>query len=279
MLSPPASRLTLRECEEKGCLEHENPHPRDARITFAEIGHRYFIDGVPHNTLHYLSSTTFIGEHFPKFDQDFAIRCIFRSRRYATDPDYKYYRMTEDTIRSLWKSLGDTASSLGSFFHISCEYHCNRMNVLDDPSPAYQQYLAFRKDHPHLVPFRTEMLIYDERYRIVGSVDAVFKNLQTHKFLIIDWKRSKKISGRGGDKGHFPVEHLKSNNLTKYSLQLSLYTYILSRNYNMNMENSALVVCHPTQDTYQYIQTKYMLHEIQDMLSYRLVCLHNKKAH
>ena len=276
MNDPPAGRLTLREYSDKGCLELSNPHPHDNRLTFEEIGHHYFVDDVRHDKLHYLSSTTFLSTFFPKFDSELCIRCIMRSWKYANDPDYKYYRMEAPDILAYWKNLGDQACSLGSFFHISAEYHCNDI-FPGDSSPEFQQYLAFRADHPHLIPFRTEMLIFDETYRIVGSVDAIFLNLHTNKYLIIDWKRSKKVTGKGGDKGFWPLEHLRSNNLTKYSIQLTLYTYILEQNYNMDMEESALVVCHPIQDTYNVIRTRYMKDDVELMLNYRLLQLYKRK--
>ena len=275
MNDPPSERLTLRECSDKGVLERSNPHPRDQRLTFEEIGHHYFVDGVRHDQLHYLSSTTFLGTFFPKFNPEQCIGFIMRSWKYANDPDYKYYRMEAQAIQDYWKHLGDQACSLGSFFHISAEYHCNDIHPGDN-SPEFQQYLAFRADHPHLIPYRTEMLIFDETYRIVGSVDGIFLNLHTNKYLILDWKRSKEVTGKNGDKGFWPLNHLRSNNLTKYSLQLSLYTYILECNYDLDMESSALVVCHPTQETYNMIRTTYMREDVETMLNYRLLGLYKK---
>jgi hypothetical protein len=275
MNDPPSERLTLRECSDKGVLERSNPHPRDKRLTFAEIGHHYYVDGVRHDQLNYLSSTTFLGTFFPKFNSEQCISFIMRSHKYANDSEYKYYRMSEDAILGYWKELGDQACSLGSFFHISAEYDCNGIPSGDD-SPEFKQYLAFRADHPHLIPYRTEMLIFDETYRIVGSVDAIFLNLKTNKYLIVDWKRSKKVTGKGGDKGYWPLNHLRSSNLTKYSIQLSLYTYILEQNYGLEMEESALVVCHPNQTTYRNIRTKYMREDVETMLNYRLLGLYKK---
>ena len=219
-----------------------------------------------------------------------------RGWKYANDPEYQYYRKSEADILEGWKRLGEDACSRGSFFHISAEYHCNNIHA-NDESPEFLQYLAFRASHPHLIPYRTEMLIFDEAYRIVGSVDAIFHNLHTNKYLIVDWKRSKKVTGKGGDVGFWPIDHLRSNNLTKYSIQqvvvfgvarlcytnallrrcrLSLYTYILEQNYGLDMEESALVVCHPNQDTYNMIRTKYLRDDVEMMLNYRLLCMYKQ---
>jgi hypothetical protein len=199
-----------------------------------------------------------------------------RSRRYATDPEYKYYRQSEQQILDGWEALGNRASSLGSRFHAHVEYHCNNMTV-EDNSPEFQQYLNFRMENPELIPFRTEMLIIHEEYRIVGSVDAIFKNRQTGKFFIIDWKRSKKVDAKQGDKGYFPLEHLKGNNLTKYSIQLSLYRYILETVYGLEMDTSALVICHPNQKNYVMMRTRYMKEDVELMLSWRLLQLYKKE--
>ena len=141
-----------------------------------------------------------------------------RSNRYVSDPQYKYYRMSEEEIVDMWQKLGNDASHRGSLMHANIEYSCNQMTIQDN-TPEFQQYLNFRAENPNLMPWRTEMLILHEEYRIVGSVDAIFKDLHTGKYVIIDWKRSKKVDNKQGGKGYFPLEHLKGNNLTKYSIQ------------------------------------------------------------
>ena len=264
---------TLRELDGGGFLERTNPHPLDDILTFEEEGHKYFVRGRLHKELHYLSSTTFLGSFFPKFDKEKVIGYIMRSARYANDPEYKYYRMSETDILQMWEDLGTDASRRGSRFHAHVEYNCNQMTV-EDNSPEFRQYQRFRAENPNLMPWRTEMLILHEEYRIVGSVDAIFKDLATGKFIIIDWKRSKKVDGRGGDKGYFPLEKLKGNNLTKYSIQLSLYRYILETVYGLEMDASALVICHPSQENYVMMRTRYMKAEVELMLQYRMLYLY-----
>jgi len=263
---------TLRETGDSP-LEKKNPHPLDSILGFEEVGHHYYVRGIRHDELHYLSSTTFLGTFFPKFDAEKIIGYIMRSKKYSSDPEYKYYRKSEDEILAGWNALGNRASALGSRFHAHAEFHCNNLPV-EDNSPEFSQYLNFRNDHPHLVPFRTEMLILEETYRIVGSVDAVFQDTRSKKFFIIDWKRSKKVSSKGGDKGYFPLSHLRSNNLRKYSIQLSLYSYILKNVYGLDMSDAMLVVCHPNQDTYQKIMVPMMTTDVQLMMDYRLLWLY-----
>lgn len=209
---------TLREIAGGGFLEQTNPHRLDKILGFEEIGHHYFVRGIRHDELHYLSSTTFLGKFFPKFDKERCIGYIMRSNRYVSDPTYRYYRMSEIDILSMWDGLGNDACLRGSRMHANIEYQCNNMNI-DDKTPEFSQYLNFRSDHPNLVPWRTEMLILHEEFRIVGSVDAIFKDTISGKYILIDWKRSKKVDTKNGEKGYFPLEHLRGNNLTKYSIQ------------------------------------------------------------
>jgi len=208
---------TLREIGTSP-LEQANPHLLDDILSFQEEGHHYFVRGIRHDELHYLSSTTFLGTFFPKFDKERIIGYILRSNRYANDPEYRYYRQTEVEILAGWDALGNDACMRGSRFHANVEYHCNDMEI-QDTTPEFQQYLNFRAENPHLIPWRTEMLILHEEYRIVGSVDAIFKNINTGKYVLLDWKRSKKVDTKNGEKGFVPLGHLKGNNLTKYSIQ------------------------------------------------------------
>jgi hypothetical protein len=194
----------------------------------------------------------------------------------VNDPEYRYYRQSEVEILAGWDALGNDACLRGSRFHANVEYHCNDMTV-DDKTPEFQQYLNFRADHPNLIPWRTEMLILHEEYRIVGSVDAIFKNTITGKYILLDWKRSKKVDTKNGEKGYFPLEHLKGNNLTKYSIQLSLYQFLLETVYGLDMDCSALVICHPNQDNYIFLKTRYLKKDVESMMAVRLLQLYKRE--
>ena len=73
----------------------------------------------------------------------------------------------------------------------------------------------------------------------------------------------------GGGKCTWPMEHLRDNNFTKYSLQLNMYRSILMRCYGLNITQIILIVVHPNQDSFQQIACPIMDAEINTLLDYR----------
>ena len=265
--------MTLREADVKGFLELQNPHERDSHITFAELGHKYFVHGKRWNDDVFggRSSTTFIHHFFPEFDRDGCIATILRNRKHQTDPSYKYYKMDRETILASWAANGKAASEAGTAFHADVENHQNGIACSND-SVEWHQYLSFRADHPTWVPFRTELMMYDESNRITGSIDALMLDTTDGRLVMVDWKRSKAIKRtafRRSDVGLFPLGTLPDSNFWHYSLQLNLYTDILRRKYGWDIKLCCLVVCYPTQTDYERIDLPDMRYEIGLMLDYR----------
>ena len=266
----------MREGDAKGKLETLNPHERDARITFEEEGHKYFIDGVRYNgpTFGGVSSTTFIHQFFKEFDKEGCVKAILRNPKHRSDATYRYYGMTRDQILDQWAALGSEACDLGTKFHAAVEYHQNDLPVDDEQrnSVEFRQYLEFRRDHPNWIPYRTEQMIFDEEHRITGAIDALMLDTIDNSLVIVDWKRSKAIKRkafRSNDVGLFPIESLQNCNFHHYSLQLSLYKSILNRLYGLKVKLCTLVVCYPTQTTYDRIDVQDVDYEIQLLLDYR----------
>jgi hypothetical protein len=92
-------------------LENRHPHPNDTRITFREADHKYWIDG---NCEGLKSSTGFIHQFFAEFDADRIIGYILKGKKWGTDPEYKYYKMSRQEIKDSWEANGNAASSAGT---------------------------------------------------------------------------------------------------------------------------------------------------------------------
>ena len=258
---------TLRELPEdkKGILERTNPLPLDKIIDFTEEGHKYFVNGVDSKELGYKSVTTVIGSYFDHFDGDLAVRMIQRSRKHQNDPEYRYYKMSPSEIKNCWKRV----TMMGSRMHASIEYFLNELPIEDD-SVEFKMFLQFMKTlPPEIKPFRTELLVVDEEYRIAGSIDALFRNEKTGCYSLIDWKRSRNVTNKGGTWGHVPLHMLKSNNFTKYAMQLSLYRNILERRYGLVFEAMYLIICHPTNNNFVKMDLPYLKDNVGAMLEFR----------
>ena len=105
-----------------------------------------------------------------------------------------------------------------------------------------------------------EKKIVFPKHNIAGTVDALFKKKNEDAYIILDWKRSKKLIIDGyPDKRGFSIqldELADFNNCSyyKYLLQQNIYKYILENRYGMRISSMRLVVLHEKYDTYFLIK-------------------------
>jgi len=171
-------------------LQVKNKHTRDKRIRFVEPTHTYFIDGDSRNVI---SSTTIIHKYFGKFDADGIAGNIVKSRKWNTDPSYKYYKMSKSAIKKMWNDSGKEASTLGTAMHEKIElfYNDNEVELLEDEK-EFEYFLNFYEDHKELEIFRTEWCVFAEDLKISGSIDATFIN-SDGTLSLMDWKRGNQV--------------------------------------------------------------------------------------
>lgn len=243
-------------------LAEKHTHPRDAHVTFYEQGHVYEIDGSSEGIT---SVTTLVKQFARPFDADKVIRKIRAGKHYG--PGHKYYGLTDDEIKTQWKTTGEDAATQGTHMHAQIEAVYNGEEV-DEDTPEFDLFRAFLADHVHLTPYRTEWVVYDEELRIAGSIDMVFQNADG-TLSIYDWKRSKEIKRSGFDKMRFPLDHLYDANFVHYSLQLNIYRYLLESRYGADVRDLFLVVLHPDQRAYQKIACLDLRNEVQDLMELR----------
>lgn len=218
-------------------LALKNAHVRDQDITFEEEGHIYTIRG----DKYYKSCTTWIKSFFSKFNADETIDKMMASDQW---PANKYFGMTKQEIKELWSENGKKAAEFGTSMHKHIELFYNGVDLPASYPIELSYFARFYQDHPELVPFRTEMMIYDEDIRICGSVDMLFLN-EDNTLSIYDWKFSKEIQTQSyGKKGLGPLSHMNDCNTTHYFLQLNLYREILERKYGYAIRDMVLVFMH-----------------------------------
>jgi len=78
-------------------LAKQNPHERDAHISFEEGPHIYTIDGESD----FMSVTTWNHSHFAEFNADAIITNMMNGRKWAQS---KYYGMTREEIKAQWEA-------------------------------------------------------------------------------------------------------------------------------------------------------------------------------
>lgn len=245
-------------------LARNNPHVFDSRIKMKSDQHIYVLD----SKKSLISCTTFLGTFFKKFNTEEAIANILTSEKYSS-PDYKYYNKTSVEIKKEWGQ----ASVLGTKLHHDIEMFLNNEKVSND-SKEFGFFKKFLDDNPTVKPYRTEWMIFSELLQIGGAIDAVFLDEEDGSFIIFDWKRSP-VSYSNFDNCYPPLEHLKDNTFTKYSLQLNLYKGILENFYNVKIKDLFIIELHPDNDSYKKIKAENYDDEIKQLFGYRAKTLKN----
>ena len=240
-------------------LKDKNPHERDQHIVFDEEPHVYYVHGDPNN----ISVTTLVHKYFPKFDADQVISRMMYSKNW---PNSKYYGMTREAIKKQWSDAGTDATTKGTRMHKSFEMFYNNEDTTEyENDVEYGLFRKFVEDHKASVTaYRTEWEVYDEDYKIAGSIDMVFENNADGTLSIYDWKRSKemKLKNSYGSKGFDHLAKYHDCNYVHYSLQLNIYKHILEKKYGKVIRDMFLIVIHPNFDEYQ----KYEVMDLQPIV-------------
>lgn len=130
-----------------------------------------------------------------------------------------------------------------------------------------EQVNSFWKMNPHLEPYRSEWVVWDEDWKIAGTIDAVFKDTRDDSYWILDWKRVR--TGLEADleatrwgyvqdddewlepvkfwdkKMPKPLDDFYSTKYWNYSMQLNIYRTILEKNYGIKIKGMKLIQFHP----------------------------------
>ena len=270
-------------------LSKIHSHERDLNIDFEEKGHKYIIKNDLKSV--YTSVTTWNHLHFPKFNADSVIINMFKSKNWKEG--HKYWGLSLEEIKNLWKVNGETVSSAGTDLHYKIECFMNNENLVseythndllhdyekdekdENDSKEWYYFLEFIRNFPNLKPYRTEWVIYDEELKIAGSIDMVYEN-EDGTLSIYDWKRSKEIN-RVNNYNKYAItkciSHLPDSNFWHYALQLNTYKVIIERKYNKIVKDLFLVRLHPDAEekSYELIELPILKREIDDLINERLL--------
>ena len=244
----------------------------------------------------YTSVTTFIHRHFPPFESDKIIAKIFQSKNFQEG--HKYWGLSAEEIKEQWSNNAKLGTELHarienfmnehSFTSFSEKFknpgRCQIIGPMFNHAELLQQYLLkqtkeepiewnyflqFVKDTPHLVPYRTEWLIFHEDIHIAGSIDMVYQNTETGKLAIYDWKRCLDIKPENPFNQYAHAEcipHIPDTNYWHYALQLNLYKRILEDKYSVEVSEMVLIRLHPTANSYERIEVPDLQLEIEQMI-------------
>ncbi|MCG8894676.1 hypothetical protein G1K73_13085 [Tenacibaculum finnmarkense] len=234
----------------------KNTHKKDSRIKFYSKQHIYTIDNVPAP-----SASTIISRFFPEFDIE------YWSNRKAPQ-----LGMSAIEVARMWSDKGKVARDKGTFLHEQIEnYYLGEEYSETEEFNLFKQFL---EKHTNLEPYRSEWRIFDEKHNIAGTIDLLVKN-EENGFDIYDWKRSKKIintfnnlpiTSNQWQSGIGKLNQIDDTSYNRYTLQQSLYRYILEENYGLIINNMFLIVLYPEYDRYYKLNVPYLKKEIEYIL-------------
>lgn len=235
---------------------HEN-------IAFEDETHKYHH---PHDTTgnaEYISVTTIIDRFFP-FDID----------RFIQTKAKREERTEEDVLEEFLKNR-DEAAEKGTFLHEQIEYFLKGEEYDGDS----KEFTMFKQFYDQIVVAKgfefveAEKKVLLEEFNVAGTVDALFRKPNKEEYLIVDWKRSKKLVVDGHPKKYgfgsaiSELRHIDNSSYYKYALQQNIYKYILETEYNMPISSMNLIVLHEKYDEYHRVNIGNMPKEVAIILN------------
>lgn len=250
-----------REAEEKRLEQYRfnirNQHWRDRNVTFRKADHLYIVDGTPLDSV-----TTFVKNCFPEFDSE------FHAKRKA-----EALGITKEAVLEMWDKKGRESREQGTAMHEEIESYYLGKSVSTDST--FELFKIFANKIT-LKPYRTEWAVYDWEQKIAGTID--FVDYQNGEYIIYDWKRSDKLIAKNGlpiknsqygEKALPPIENLDDSPYYHYALQLSLYKYILEKNYGITVSKLRLGIFHPSYNKPYVLEMPYLKNEIDTLFGLR----------
>ena len=242
-------------------IEHKTNSNQD-NIAFEDETHKYHHPKDATGNAEYISVTTLIDKFFP-FDMDRFLKVKAKKER-----------ISEEEVLDEFRVNRDEAAEKGTIMHENIENFLKGKKY-DDSSKEFELFKKFYDDTVLSKGFEfveAEKKILLDKYNVAGTVDAIFKKPNKEEFVIIDWKRSKKLLIDGHPRkfgfGYALSElsHLDNSSYYKYALQQNIYKYILESN-GMTISSMNLIVLHEDNDKYYRLSLNQLSDEVEVILN------------
>jgi hypothetical protein len=232
-------------------------------IAFEEETHKYHHPKDATGNAQYISVTTLIERFFP-FDMNRFIQG--KAKRDG---------LTEEEVLEEFLRNRDEAAEKGTYLHEQIENFLKGKDYDD----TLKELKLFKKFYEEIIVVKgfqfveAEKRILLDEYNVAGTVDALFKKPNKEEYIILDWKRSKKlvIDGNPRKFGYgyalSELSALDNSSYYKYALQQNIYKYILEQNYGLSISSLNLIVLHENYDNYYRVDLKVMNKEVKVILN------------
>ena len=138
------------------------------------------------------------------------------------------------------------------------------MGRYDKLVPLANEFIRFSR--AHFIPFKSEFTVGLDTI-IAGQIDQIFYNKHTRKFDIYDWKTNKEIGcwNNWHKRMLSPFQNLDECELNSYSLQLSIYKWLLERQ-GFKVDTLNLVWFNENNKSYQIFPCKDLSNQVESII-------------
>jgi len=256
-------------------------------VTFYPANHTYEND----RGERYISVTTLIGKYKAPFDGEYwslykAIKLVlerkgiwdaFKKKAGGWDKVVAYYKsltmypyngeiqIVKQRFLDNWAETGKVAREIGTAYHKKMEdtgLQAGTQNIDGKHVPVFNNtdlitFQEFSRDGAH-----QEVLLYNDQYKLAGQADKVIKF--GRKVNIRDYKTSSKIEMEAFQSTTMkhPIENLPACNFYEYSLQLSIYGWMLEQR---GYEVGNLAIEH-VPDGHKLYPVEYLKQDVERLL-------------
>ena len=232
------------------------PQQLNEKIKLEESTHKYILEG--YEEIEFTSVTTCISDFFEKFNKE-----VVAHKLVTNVPKYKG-RAVDDLIKE-WEET----ANFGTAVHKEIEDYIN----LNKRPTINRSQLGINWLNKYLQKSKfeifSEVIVYCKTLKIAGTIDLLVFDKTSNRYSILDWKTSKEIKTdsykmKTGSK--IETKDLLDCKFNHYALQLSLYRYILEKNYNLILDDQLIV--HLKNDTVNSYITPYFKEHIISILKH-----------
>lgn len=213
----------------------------------------------------YISGTQLLGKYKEKFDSDAIAERTAKKRG-----------LTKEQILSEWKESANIATTKGTAIHETIESMLMRI-----PEKFHSEYsivakkalVEIEKVLGNTSNITSEMLIWNDKFKIASQSDLVQRYTPPfckHEIInIIDYKTNKTIDTYNKYNTYMlePLNNLMECEYNIYSLQLSLYAYLLEKMYpQAKIGKLAIMWLNPHTEEWKTFAVPYMKYDVIRLL-------------
>lgn len=216
-------------------------------LIFLPANHQYV--SLDDENFEWISATSFLSNFKQPFDAP------KQAQKSAKNRKSKWYGLSTEEILDAWKQEAKRATDLGTWYHNQREADiCGLDEIVRDGvsipifKPIEENGLKYAPDQKLVNGMYPEHMMYLKSAGVCGQSDLV--EVINGIVNITDYKTNKEIKERGYQswdgsvtKMLSPVNHLDDCNLNHYTLQLSLYMYMILK-HNPKLKAGKLTIHH-----------------------------------